>query len=145
MELRGSAPKVEPVHGPGGIGARGRRTSTVLGPAQTMRKEDYEEAPHLFFQWSGGKREEHDTGSTKEQIRLDLVKQAMKIQFPDDQTRNHDDRTTMTTSWEALPMTMTTSCQGMKKNRRPQRRILTHWPRHKQQKPRLPWPQPIER
>ena len=42
----------------------------------------------------------------------------MTIQFPDDEIRNHDDRTGkyITTSWEAPSIRMTTSCREMHKN-----------------------------
>ena len=69
----------------------------------TLRHEDYDEAPPLFpdpvLAWffssekrTRGKREKHDIGSYKKQI-LDQVEQALKIQFPDDEIRYHDDRT----------------------------------------------------
>ena len=41
-------------------------------------------------EWPGGKREKHDTG---DRYQLDQVEQALKIQFPDDEIRNHVDRT----------------------------------------------------
>ena len=69
-----------------------------------MRFKDYEEAQSLFpqlvlawflLQKSGLEARERNmilaaTGNT---YQLDLVEQAMKIQFLDDEIRNHDDRT----------------------------------------------------
>ena len=39
-----------------------------------------------------GKREEHVLSATGNRYQLDLVEQALKIQFLDDEIRNHDDR-----------------------------------------------------
>ena len=63
---------------------------------QTMRFEDYEDAQSLFLQlvlawfFFGRNKILAATGNT---YQLDLVEQAMKIQFLDDEIRNHDDRT----------------------------------------------------
>ena len=72
---------------------------------QTMRIEDYEEAPLLFLEpvhaWfflqkksTRGNRERNMIlAATGNRYRLEHVEQAMKIQCPDDETRHHDDRT----------------------------------------------------
>ena len=94
--------KVEPVHGACGIGALGRTSGTALGQkTQTMRIEGYEAAPPLFpelvFAWfflrkSGLEARERNMtlAATGHRYLLDLAEQAMTIQFPDDEIRNHD-------------------------------------------------------
>ena len=86
------------------IGIPGGTRDNIWDETQTMRFKDYEEAQSLFLQlvlaWfllqkSGLEARERNmilaaTGNT---YQLDLVEQAMKIQFLDDEIRNHDDRT----------------------------------------------------
>ena len=63
---------------------------------QTLRVEGHEEAPPLFPE--PGSFPQKSGMEARERNRMlaatrDLVEQAMKIQFPDDEIRNHDDRT----------------------------------------------------
>ena len=70
----------------------------------TLRDEDYDDAPPLFpepvlawffLQKSGLEARERNMilAATGNKYQLDQVEQAMKIQFPDDEIRYHDDRT----------------------------------------------------
>ena len=71
---------------------------------QTMQIEDCDEAPPLFpelvlawffSQKSGLEARERNMilATTGNRYQLDQVEQAMKIHFPDDEIRHHDDRT----------------------------------------------------
>ena len=93
----------------------------------TMHIEDCEEAPPLFpepvlawffLQKSCLEARERNMilAATRNVCQLDQVEQAMKIQFPVDEIRNHDDH--ITTTWETPSISTTIACEGMKKGKR---------------------------
>ena len=100
-------------------------------------------------EWPGGKRERNMIlAATWNRYELDQVEQAMKIQFPDDEVRNNDDRIGKYHN-NILGGAVNEDddlCQEMKKSERTMRRILMHWPRHHKKKQKLwhPWPQQTE-
>ena len=95
-----------PTHGPIGIGIPGRQTGdSSWNVTPTLRIEDYDEAPPLFpelvLAWFSDRRvdsrQERNMilalAATGNKYQLDQLEQALKIQFPDDEIRYHDDRT----------------------------------------------------
>ena len=87
--------------------------------------------------------------ATGNRYQLDLVEQAMKKQFPDDETRNHDDRTGKYHN-NILGGDVNEDDDHLTRTEQEQertvRKILTHWPRHSKKKQTLwhPWPQQTE-
>ena len=71
----------------------------------------------------------------------------MKIQFPEDEIRNHDDRIGKHHNnilRGAVDEDDNFLSGGMKKDLRSQRRMWTQWPRYRKQKLWHPWPQQTE-
>ena len=125
-----------PTHGPIGIGIPGRQTGTAHGALRITTKllpcflNRY--MPGFLTEgWTRGKREEHDTCSDRTQ--------ALKIQFPDDEMRCHEDRTGKQHDrfLGGAVDEEDEHFQVMKKFSRTTMSILMHWPRHKKTKQKL--------
>ena len=86
--------------------------------------------------------------ATGNKYQLDQLEQALKIQFPDDEIRHHDDRTGKQHD-RFLGNAVDEEDEHfsvMKEVSRTMMSILMHWPRHKKKKQKLwhPWPQQTE-
>ena len=82
--------KVEPVHGLGGTAARGIKRRQCV--SKVMKKHHFilRACVRLFLSAKEGKRN-MILAATGNRCQFDIVEQAMKIQVPNDEIRNHDD------------------------------------------------------